>query len=192
MNILVVTDHLTKWVEIFAVLDQTAVTTASVVLNEVITRYGSPLSIHSDLRSDYESKIFKELCKLIEIRKTRTSSRNHKGNEQVEKFNRTLLCIIKAYLKGEQENWVMNLACLAAAFRATSSASSKFTPIMLMLGREVRIPGEIRCGLALDSTCRPVKSYGMSTGFACVCKRHMTSPWNISGRLPSGISTHMT
>ena len=132
-----VTDHFTKWVEIFAVPDQTAVTTANVILNEVIARYGSPLSIHSDLGSNYESQIFKELCKLMEIRKTGTSVRNPKGNRQVEKFNRTLVCMIKAYLKGEQENWDLNLGCLAVAFRATPSASKKFTPNMLMLGREV-------------------------------------------------------
>ena len=68
------------------------------------------------------SQIFKELCKLMKIGKTRTSVRNHKGNGQVEKFDRLLLCIIKAYLKGEQENWDLNLGCLAAAFRATPSA----------------------------------------------------------------------
>ena len=58
--ILVVTDHFTKWVEIFAVPDQTAVTTANVILNEVIARYGSPQSEHSDLGSIHESQIFKE------------------------------------------------------------------------------------------------------------------------------------
>ena len=50
--------------------------------------------------------------------------------------------------------------CLAAALRATPSASTKFDTNMLMLGREVRIPGEIRCGIALDSTCGPVSLYG--------------------------------
>ena len=54
----------------------------------------------------------------------------------------------------------MNLGRLAAAFQATPSASRKFTPNMLMLGREVRIPGEIRCVIALQSTCRPVNLYG--------------------------------
>ena len=76
--ILVVTDHFTKWVEIFAVLDQTAVTTANVILNKVIARYGSPLSMHSDIGSNYESQIFKELFKLKEIRKTRTSVKKSK------------------------------------------------------------------------------------------------------------------
>ena len=85
-------------------------------------------SIHSDLGTNYESHIFQELCKLMEVRKTRTSVRNPKGNGQVENFNKTLVRMIKAYVKGEQENWNLNLGCLAAAFRVTPSASSKFTP----------------------------------------------------------------
>ena len=82
------------------------------------------------------------------------------GNGQVEKFNRTLVRMIKAYLKGQQENWDLNIGCLAAAFRATPSASSKFTPNMLIIGREVRIPGEICSGIAFDDTQRSIRSYG--------------------------------
>ena len=113
--ILVVTDHFTKWY-VFAVPDQTAATTANVILNEVIARYGLPLSIHSDLVSNYECVIFKELCRFMEVRKTLTSVRNPKGNGQAEKFNKTLVLMMKAYLKGEQENWDLNLGCLAAAY----------------------------------------------------------------------------
>jgi hypothetical protein len=47
--VLVVTDHFSKWVEIFAVSHQTAKTSANVILNEVISRYWSPSSLHSDL-----------------------------------------------------------------------------------------------------------------------------------------------
>ena len=61
--ILVVTDYFTKWVEIFAVPDQTAVTTAEVILNEVIARFGCPYEIHSDQGRNYESTIFTELCR---------------------------------------------------------------------------------------------------------------------------------
>ena len=68
--------------------------------------------------------------------------------------------MIKAYLKGEQEDWDLNLGCLAAAFRATPSASSGFTPNMLMLGREVRIPAELRSGHVGDSEDLSIKSYG--------------------------------
>ena len=58
--ILVVTDHFAKWVDIFSIPDQTAETTARTILNEVIARFGSPLSLHSDQGSNYESKIFTE------------------------------------------------------------------------------------------------------------------------------------
>ena len=62
-HILVVTDYFTKWVEIFAVPDQTAVTTAEVILNEVIARFGCPHEIHSDQGRNFESQIFAELCR---------------------------------------------------------------------------------------------------------------------------------
>ena len=99
-HILVVTDYFTKWVEIFAVPDQTAVTTAEVILNEVIARFGCPYEIHSDQGRNFESQIFAELCRLLEVRKTRTSPGNPKCNGQTERFNKTLIRLIKAYLKG--------------------------------------------------------------------------------------------
>ena len=55
--ILVVTDYFTKWVEIFAVPNQTAVTCAEKILNNVVARFGTPLSLHSDQGRNYESKI---------------------------------------------------------------------------------------------------------------------------------------
>ena len=58
--LLVCTDVFTKWVEIFAIPNQDAETTARVILNEVIGRFGCPLSIHSDQGSNYESKFVKQ------------------------------------------------------------------------------------------------------------------------------------
>ena len=157
--ILLATDHFTKWVEIMAVPDQTAKTCANKLLNEVIARYGCPLTILSDQGAAYESAIFHELCQLLEIRKTRTSPRNPRCNGQAERFNRSLLRMIKAYLQGEQENWDMNLGCLAAAYRATPCESTGLTPNLLMLGREVRLPAELMYGSQSNATSE-IQSYG--------------------------------
>ena len=89
---------------------------------------------------------YAELCELLEIRKTRTSPCNPKGNGQPERFNRTLLPMIRSYLQGQQREWDLNLGCLAGAYRMTPHESTTFTPNMLMLGREVRIPLEIIVG----------------------------------------------
>ena len=43
--ILLVTDHSTKWVEIFVVPDQTVTTCAEVISNEVTARFGCPLNL---------------------------------------------------------------------------------------------------------------------------------------------------
>ena len=113
--ILTVTDYFTKWVEIFPVPDFTAITCARIILNEVISRFGCPYDLNSDQGTNYESHIFAELCRILEIRKTRTSPGNPRCNGQTERFNKTLIRMIKAYLKDEQRDWDLYLGCLAAA-----------------------------------------------------------------------------
>ncbi|XP_052218279.1 uncharacterized protein K02A2.6-like [Dreissena polymorpha] len=137
------TNHFSKYVEILAVPDQTAETCASRILNDFIARWGCPLSILSDLGRNYESSVFRELCKILEIKKIRTSPKNPKCHGQAERFNKTLVRMIKAYLCGEQDQWDKNLGCLAAAYRSTPHESTGMTPNLLMMGREVRHPSEL-------------------------------------------------
>ena len=144
--ILLLTDHFSKYVEIIPVPNMTAAVCAEKILNEYIARWGCPLSIHSDQGRTYESKIFKELCRMLEIRKTRTSVRNPKGNGQSERFNRTMLRMIRAYLCDEQDEWDLHLGCLAGAYRATPHETTKMTPNLLTMGREVRLPAELLFG----------------------------------------------
>ena len=84
-------------------------------LELVYCSMGCPLSVHSDQGRTYESMIFKELCRMLEIRKSRTSVRNPKGNGQSEIFNRTPLRMIRAYLYEEQDEWDLHLGYLAGA-----------------------------------------------------------------------------
>ena len=109
---------------------------------EFMGRFGCPLELHSDQGRNFESNIFRELCKLLEIRKTRTSPRHPEGNGQVERYNRTLIKMIKSYIN-KQEDWDLYLGCLTAAYWATPQETTKLTPNMIMLGREVRFPMEV-------------------------------------------------
>ena len=144
--ILVITDHFTKYVEVIPVPNQLAEDCASRLVNEVIARWGTPLRIHSDQGATFESRVFKELCRLLEVKKTRTSARNPRGNGQVERFNRTLLKMVKSYLCGEQKDWDLYLGCLAGAYRASPNESTRLSPNILNLGREVRLPADIVYG----------------------------------------------
>ena len=141
--ILVVTDAFSKWVEAFALEDQTAETCAKCLVKEMISRYGYPLDLLSDQGRNFESQIFAELCQLLGIRKIRTSPRHPQSNGQVERFKKTLIPMIRPYLQGEQTNWDINLHLLTSAYRSTRHESTRYTPNMLMFRREVRLPGEI-------------------------------------------------
>ena len=113
--VLVISDQFSKWAEFLPVPDQTARVCAKLIFDEIICRWSCPLSIHSDQGSSYESEVFKELCQLLEVRKTRSSVRRPQGNGQVERLNRSLLGMIRAYLCGEQTDWDLHLPCLAFA-----------------------------------------------------------------------------
>jgi len=117
--ILVLTDCFSKYVEVIPVPDQTAETCATKIFKEFIARWGCSLAILSDKGKHYESNVFRELCKLLEVRELRISPHNPRCNSQTEIFNRTLIRMIKAYLCGEQEDWDLNLGSLAGAYRAT-------------------------------------------------------------------------
>jgi transposase InsO family protein len=151
--ILLLTDLFTKWTEIIAIPDATAETCANTILNEFISRFGCPISIHSDRGRNYEADLFKELCHLLQIKKTRTSPRHPQGNGSVERFNQTLITMIRAYLKGKANKWDQNLGCLAAAYRATQHESTGYTPNHLMLGREVRLPADLIFGTPEVKDC---------------------------------------
>ena len=97
------------------------------------------MSLHSDQCCAFESDLMKELCKLLQIRKTRYSPSNPKCNGAVERFNKTLVCMILAFIKDEEAEWDLNLNLLAAAYRATPCESTGLSSNMVMLGREISV-----------------------------------------------------
>jgi transposase InsO family protein len=149
------TDLFTNYVEVVAVPNQLAEDCACRILNDFISRVGAPLPIHTDQGRTFESRLFQDLCKMLEIRKTRTSPRNPKCNGQTERYNRTLLKMKKAYIVGEQDEWDLYLGCLAGAYRCTPCESTKITPYLLSLGREIRLPADLVYGFASNPREEP-------------------------------------
>ena len=133
--------YFTKYVEIIPVPDMPAEICAQKMLNEFISKWGCPLSVHNDQGRTYQD--FKQLCRMLIIRKTRTSPRHPQEYGQSERFTRTLLQMVKAYLCGEQRDWDLHLGCLAGAYRATPNESTKLSLNLLTIGRELRVPSEL-------------------------------------------------
>ena len=143
--ILVVQDQFSKWTEAYAVPDITAETVTRKIVCEFISRFGTPLDLHSDQGRNYEAKLYKVMCKLLKIHKTRTTSFHPSRNGGVERLNSTLLSMITAFIDEDQSNWDAYLHLLTAAYRSCEHASTGYSPNRLMLGREENLPIHLAC-----------------------------------------------
>jgi hypothetical protein len=140
--ILVLADCFTKWTEAYAIPDQESLTITRVIVNEFISRFGVPLQLHSDQGRSFEAKLFKDLCDFLQIDKTRTTSQHPQSNGHVERFNRTLLCMLTFYCENDQKHWDDILPQVLMAYRSSVHASTGQTPNMMMLGRNITLPME--------------------------------------------------
>ena len=102
--ILTVVDHFTKHAEAYALPDQEAPTVVRAFLNEFVSRYGVPYVIHTDQGTNFESNLFKEICKLLGITKTRTIPYHQQCNAQVERMNRTLVELLSLNVPNTTDN----------------------------------------------------------------------------------------
>ena len=135
--ILVIQDYFTKWVECFPMPDMRSSTVAKIMVDEVISRFGIPHTIHSDQGRQFESNLFRYMCRLLQIEKTRTTAYHPQSDGMVERFNRTLASMVSMFVNDNHSDWDELLPYLSMAYRATEHETTGMSPNLLMLGREL-------------------------------------------------------
>lgn len=144
--ILVISDYFTKWTEVVPLPDITAQTVAQAFVTNFICRFGTPIEIVTDQGRQFESELFQELCKYLDIDKKRTSPWHPQTNGLVERFNRTIVNMLRKYVAPHQRDWDQHIPYLLMAYRATKHASTGQTPNRMMLGNEIRRPIDLTIG----------------------------------------------
>ena len=141
--ILVIGDYFTKWQEAFPLKDMEAVSVVRVLVNDFVCRFGVPESLHTDQGRNFESAVIKEVCKLLDIRKTCTTPYHPQSDGLVERFNRTLLDLLSMALGNEEHYWDLFLPVLLFAYTTSYHETTGTTPFELMFGRDPRLPEDV-------------------------------------------------
>ena len=146
-NVLVITDHFTRYALAYASKTQTAQATARILWDNFICHYGFPEQFISDQGRNFESDLIQELCKIAGVKKLHTTPYHPQSNGQCERFNSTLCNMLGTLSDEEKSDWKSHLGCMTHAYNCTKHASTTYSPYYLMFGRHPRLPIDVAFGL---------------------------------------------
>ena len=133
-HLLIITDHFTRYAQAVHCKHMTAKTTAEAFYNNFIVHYGIPQRIHSDQGANFESHLLKELCLILGMDKSRTTSYHPMGNSMWEWFNCTLLDMLGTLSPDQKKDWKKFVGPLVHAYNCTRHDSTGYSPFFLMFG----------------------------------------------------------
>ena len=145
-NLLVITDHFTKFAVAVPTRNQTAKTTADAFYHQWAVYFGFPERLHTDQGANFESQIIREVCKLANTLKSRTSPYHPSGNGLTERMNRTLLNMLGTLDPDQKCDWKSQIDVLTHAYNCTRHESTGYSPYFLLFGLNPRLPIDLILG----------------------------------------------
>ena len=162
-------DYFTKWVSGIAIPDQEANTVAEALIENVFCIFGLPRQLHSDQGRNFESQLFQEACKLLDIEKTRTTGYRPQSDGMIERFMRTVASMLRNYVDKRQDDWDSHLPYVLLAYNTAEHESTGYSPFEMVFGRCARLPVELVYGSP------PTNTYDTPNEYVNELKDHLES-----------------
>ena len=156
-HILVINDHFSKYMQLYAIKDRTALTAAKCVLDFSL-KFGLPRKFFSDQDPAYESELFQCLMTLLGVNKLRTTNYHPQSNGLTEQSNLKTKQYLTAFLTSDlpqRPEWDCWTREASYAYNTSVHTSTGFTQAELMSGKKSRAPIDHLYGKFMQNTSVP-------------------------------------
>ena len=144
---MVITDYYTKYTRVFPLRNHQAATCARAFVKGWVLQLGVPLVMHSDQGREFESDLWQSMCHYLAICKTRTNPYRPQSDGQVERFNRTLIQVLKPLVNEQTDDWDDVVDFVVHAYNSTVHATTNCSPNLLVFGEDILMPADLVFGV---------------------------------------------
>jgi len=138
--VLTVIDQFTRYLFLIPVRSTTAEETAESLITRVFSVIGCPAQIVSDRGPGFASKLWRDICVELGIRRLLTTPYSPWSNGILERSHRTIKKMLRGFISSCGRNWASLLPWVQLAFNSHTSASTSVPPQLLLLGELPRYP----------------------------------------------------
>ena len=146
-KLLVCVDYATRFAVAVPTKDETVETTARVIYNEIISKFGPPQTLLSDRGANFRSELMTELCKLVNTKQVFTTPYHPQCDGLVERLNATLQKSLAMYGERFENDWDLHINAVVHAYNCAKQTSTGYAPYYLMYGREPKQPIDLSLGI---------------------------------------------
>lgn len=135
---------------------------AQIFVREIFSKHGLPQEIISDRGTQFTSKFFRTVSKLLGVKQCLSSSRHPQSDGQTERANCTLEDMLRHFVRPSQDDWDVKLPCCEFAINNAWNQDTGSTSFMLNFGEHPRSPVnvDVVCKLpAADTFVGRVKAF---------------------------------
>jgi len=103
-----------------------------------VAAYGLPATVQSDNGPQFRSTFFQRVCSLLEFSNRYSKTYLPQTNDQVERYNRTIVGQLRTYVEDHQDRWDELVSMLTLADNSRPQQSTGVAPLELVTPERVR------------------------------------------------------
>ena len=150
--IIVFVDKLSKFVRFAPTkTDISSSEAAHIFTDRVVSLFGLPKKLITDRDPRFTSNMFREFCRLFDIKNAFSTAFHPQTDGQTERYNQVLEDMLRHYISPDQTNWDELLPAAEFAVNNSKHDSTQETPAFLMQGQHPLTPITIQTDSAVPA-----------------------------------------